>query len=185
MSYNSLRASEKGYKNLSGRIGKLERNLNEISDDLKNQNRTRNPSELEFPMMLGDQDLPEENHDESEQKLSQTAPSKSQRSKAKSRANNLNQTAPPRSDQPKKDYSGFREFRKKAQQKANEVSQLDGKPAVEPEIQFVYKNEKGSVASAQVVAGSPVDFSRQVATSQPQQQLTQQVSIFSSLYNFS
>ncbi len=102
----------------------------------------------------------------STKKLSRTFPSKSRH---KGKVNPLNKTTSiPAEKSTKKDYSGFKEFRKQAKKAKNgQVTSYNDdfvvtkKATREPEIEFVYKGERGEVAVAKVASG-PVEFARQI-----------------------
>jgi hypothetical protein len=100
-----------------------------------------------------------------ERKLSKSMPSKDKTNRRKER---LNQTVPAQrkvnENKVKSKSSGFRDFVKKARQKKPEHQPYA--PQYEPEIEFVYKNEKGAVSSAKVVQ-SPVEFARQSSNPSP------------------
>lgn len=164
------RASQKGYKNLSGRLNQLEKSLDQLTVRARNNDTPLLPS-------FGDQALPDDedpltvgiDEDEedaaNERKLSKSMPSKDKTNRRKER---LNQTVPANrkvnENKVKSKSSGFRDFVKKARQKKPEHQPYA--PQYEPEIEFVYKNEKGAVSSAKVVQ-SPVEFARQSSNPSP------------------
>jgi hypothetical protein len=100
-------------------------------------------------------------------KLNQTAPPANNNNQSNS-ASNRPRTAENARRRPEP-TSEFREFRQqKAKEKRyNSESHQPYVPATyQPDIEFVYKNEKGTLASAKVVS-SPVEFSRQNNTNSP------------------
>jgi hypothetical protein len=134
----------------------------------------------------------EEEQQNPQSRLSRSAPAKRWRATAAAttafnrKKDKLNQTAPPAnnnqsnstSNRPRtaenarrrpEPASEFREFRQqKAKEKRyNSESYQPYVPATyQPDIEFVYKNEKGALASAKVVS-SPVEFSRKNNNNSP------------------
>lgn len=164
------RASQKGYKNLSGRLNQLEKSLDQINLGARNNDTPMIPwsgdqalPDDENPLTVGMNEDEEDEGNERSKKLSRTMPSKEKT--GNKRKEKLNQTIPASSKlKSKRETSGFRDFRQKARQKKPEHQPYA--PQYEPEIEFVYKNEKGAVSSAKVVS-SPVEFARQNNNASP------------------
>jgi hypothetical protein len=156
------RASDKGFKHLSGRIGLLENKFNNLDQSLK----------VNQPLVLpdiGDQQLPDDDleslTDEDEDRRSKSLRQKSGKSNQKKKSK-LNATAPANVKSSRDKSGGFRDFRKNARKKRDPEQQEDRdydrnyQKSRQPDIELVYKNEKGNISTAKVL-DSAVEFSRQ------------------------